>query len=369
MGKGLLLLVTGAIMAGTMMMSQSRQTAMETTIKQAKYQEEVLAREIARSAYGIAYQYAQAAGNDVDLAIANVNGRTESGIANADGILTGDYNGGDFDVQAYSVDGQSVRIRSTGRFGRAEFTINDNYNVRLLTVNEFSRIQVGFLESMAGYCSAVFLQRFIPNNGVEPSELGGFENQTIRDNAIANMTLSDDEKYWILPPEMIFDSGRNRTGADTEASPDGLILAPRTRINFFIGVDRDCSQEGQWNDIYSESRYDWVHSALEEDTDNLVDLQEGKFAMIEQNATDDQTWRIAFEDLDYFEDAKLDDIKANGYGSNWDVATQTYGGSGWTDQNAAGYRQLNDYGSKPDFSDQVIEVTLSPCSGSCGPAT
>ena len=74
MGKGLLIIVLGGMMAATTLSFQSKQTALETTKSQTAYEEELLAREIARSAYSVAYRLAQSAGNDLDQAIANVNG-------------------------------------------------------------------------------------------------------------------------------------------------------------------------------------------------------------------------------------------------------------------------------------------------------
>lgn len=339
-------------MAATTLSFQSKQTALETTRVQTAYEEEVLAREIARSAYSVAYRLAQNAGNDLDQAIANVNGTRSGGKPDLDGEMVGNYQGGDFGVQAYLVDGQTVKIRSIGRFGNAEHTINDNYSVQLLTVTEQSRVTIEFLESMAGYCSAVFLQQFVPNTG---------QSQP------AGSMLTDDERYWIMPPDMVFESGHNRAESDARTTPQDIILEPGTRMNFFIGVDKDCSEEGLMEENFVSDTYDWIHHALEEDTENLEDLQEGLYSMIEQNETNDQTWRIAFEDLRNFSDSQMEDIKANGYGGSWNEAGQTYGGSGWDEEDAMGYRRLRDFGWKPDFSDQVIEVTLTPCGGLCEP--
>lgn len=368
MGKGLLLIVIGGIMAGSSLMFQTQKTALETTKVQTEYQETVLAREIARSAYSVAFRKAQAAGNNLDLAISNVNGTLQSGEANFEGVMAGSYQGGAYAVQAYTLDGQNVVIRSTGYFGNGEFTINENYNVKLLTVKSHSRITIDFLESMAGYCSAVFMQRFLPYKGEKkPPMSGNYGNAEKKGYALGKARVSDDEKYWVMPPEMLLNSGHNRTGAELRVTPDDLSLAPETRVNFFIGVDKNCSEEGIWEDEYNESRYDYIHSALEEDTQNMLDLQEGKYAMIEQNKTDDQQWRIAFEDLEGFSDAQLNDVKANSYGGNWNDGDQTYGGSGWTEEDALGYHKLKDFGNKPDFSDQVIQVTLTPCGGPCAP--
>ncbi len=364
MGKGLMIIVFGAVLAGSILAYQQKQTALETTERQTDYEEEVLAREIARSAYNIARKLAQAAGDDMDLAIANINGRLQNGAPNYQGELTGIYQGGNYAAQAFSVDGQNVKIRATGWFGDAEHIINENYYMPMLTVRDSSKVTLEFLESMAGYCSAVFLQRFIPNKGQGVPTLNKVDadGNPIEDGPVV---LSDDEQYYIMSPEMILNSGHNREGDELRVTPDGIILAPETRVNFFIGVDKDCSEQGIWEETYVESRYDWIHNALEEDTENLQDLQEGPYSMIEPHATDDQKWRIAFEDLRSFSVEQHEDIKANSYGGNWDSVLETYGGSGWTETDSNGYRKLRDYGWKPDFSDQVIQVSFNPCSGSC----
>ena len=212
------------------------------------------------------------------------------------------------------------------------------------------------------------MQRFIPNKTGKPPAAGNAVESADEDEyTIGFPNLSDDENYWIFPPEMILNSGHNRKGEELRVSPNDIILAPETRVNFFIGVDMDCSEEGIFEKTYDENRYDWVHHALEQDTENMTDLQEGKYSMIEQNDTDDQKWRVAFEDLNDFSDAQLEDIKANSYGGNWDTDANTYGGKGWKEIDESGYHQLKDFSKKPDFSDQVIEVSLTPCSGMCEP--
>ena len=364
MGKGLLIIVFGSILAGSLLMFQQKGTELVTTERQTGYQEEVLAREIARSAYNIALKLAQAAGDDLDQAIENINGTLANGAPDYQGEMTGKYQGGHFAAQGFTADGQNVKIRATGWFGDAEHTINENYHVQMLTVKDSSRVTLEFLESMAGYCSAVFLQRFIPNNGQGTPTLNKLDADG---NPLPEgpVVPSDDGKYYIMSPEMIMNSGHNREGDELRVSPDNVILAPETRVNFFIGVDKDCSEEGLWEPTYKDSRYDWVHNALEEDTENLEDLQEGPYSMIEPHPADDQKWRIAFEDLRSFSVKQHEDIKANSYGDDWDPVLETYGGIGWLDRDVNGYRKLRDFGSKPDFSDQVIQVSFTPCSGSC----
>ena len=216
-------------------------------------------------------------------------------------------------------------------------------------VKEPSTMNVKFIDSMAGYCSSVYLQQNIPiAYGDSTSATTG--------------TVSADGKWFIKNPEMIFVAGHNRNGLDVE--PADIVLDTGTRINFFIGVDPDCSEKGKVVTEFDLSVYDWIHYALETDHD-VLEMEEGKYSILEVNPAHDQQWRIAFEDLPSFSEAQHADIKLNGYGGSWDNVLQTYGGTGWgTDSD--GYKQLNDYGWKPDYSDQVIEVTLIPCGSSCG---
>lgn len=372
MGKGLLIIVFGAVLGASTLMFQQKQTALETTERQTGYEEEVLAREIARSAYNIAKKLLQAAGDDLSEAIANVNGRLINGTPDYNGELTGIYQGGNYSAQAFTIDGQNVKVRATGWFGDAEHIINENHYVKMLTVTDSSNVTLEFLESMAGYCSAVFLQRYIPNKGQgiptiprDPDEDEDDDNSEKSEKNDPKANLTDDEKYYAMPPEMIMNSGHNRAGDELRVTPNGIVLIPGTRVNFFIGVDKDCSEEGIWEDEYERSRYNWIHNALEEDTQNMEDLQEGPYSMIEAHATEAQTWRIAFEDLRNFSIKQHEDIKANGYGGSWDPVLKTYGGSGWTDKDSYGYRKLKDFGQKPDFSDQVIQVSFTTCSGDC----
>jgi hypothetical protein len=204
---------------------------------------------------------------------------------------------------------------------------------------------------MAGYCSAVYLQQYIP---ITPDDSA---------SAVTGV-VSGDGDWFIKDPEMIFASGHNRDGHAT--TPADVVLNPGTRMNFFIGVDKDCSEEDQWVSEYHDGIYDWIHPALTTVSDIDV-MEEGKFSMIEQHQSSEQRWRIAFEDLDTFTNFQLMDIKLNGYGSLWNLLGLSYGGLGWTDTDALGYKALKDIGWKPDFSDQEIEITLRPCEGECEP--
>ncbi len=102
--------------------------------------------------------------------------------------------------------------------------------------------------------------------------------------------------------------------------------------------------------------------------------------MIQAHPTKPNTWRLAFEDLDFEGEfmghEKLMDVKRYGYGdmiwkvrngSSWGERNgqYSYGGQGWQELDGQGYFKLKDLYKVdgkivPDFSDQVIEVEFIP---------
>ena len=343
MGKAVLIILMGTMGAGMFMMLQTNDTSHATNTIQSSYQEKLLAREIARSAHGMAERKVQES-SSFENALASVNGRLPDGSLNSAGMMSGDYQGGSYEVKATPVDGQILRLDAKGEFNGIEETISSYYRVEMLVVNEPSTMTVEFIDSMAGYCSSVYLEQYIPMPpGADSS------------SAISG-TVSDDGEWFISNPIMLFVSGHNRNGLDT--SPTDLTLAPDSRLNFFIGVDPDCSEEGANHPVFNESAWDWIHYALETESD-VTEMTEGKYAMIEQHGSNAQRWRIAFEDLRNFSADQHADIKENGYGGVWIESLLSYLGLGWIMQ-PDGYKNLENHGDKPDFSDQVIEVTLNP---------
>lgn len=368
-------MVVGVFLGVVTLVNQSREAALETTRVQASYEHEVLAREIARSASAMALSKAQQAGGDLDGAVGLINGTLRNGSPNYDGVMTGAQQGGSFNSQASLIDGQNVRIVTTGFFGEAQHTIEDTYSIVLLEAEDTSTVSVSLPTSMTNYCSAVFLQRIIPrgnsghgNNedGVDSSNEGGApleDSNPDYDDESGHVPYNS--QAWITEaPEMVFESGRYRSASESTTTLQDLVLTPGTRLNFFIGVDRDCSEEGLWVENFNSEAYDWIHYALDRNA-SLYDFVEGRFAMVEQHYENDQRWRIAFEDEQDYSKHKLSDVKVNGYGGDWDPLAKTYGGTGWT-TDADYYRQLEDFNWKPDFNDQVLDVTLNPCDGSCG---
>lgn len=107
-----------------------------------------------------------------------------------------------------------------------------------------------FLESMAGYCSAIYIQRYVPknNNGMgnnpgqcDPSNPAhGSSCETQED-----IELRGNGRYVALEPEMIFPPGHNRDSLSVQ--PTDFILNPGERVNFILAVDKNCSLEGRWD--------------------------------------------------------------------------------------------------------------------------
>lgn len=353
MGKGILLVLAASLMGATMILYQSQRTSAAADQEQSRHQEEVLAREIARSAYNMASAEAQRmedGGADVDAIVAAVGGKE------------GDYQGGSYEVEAEVASDETYRIMVEAEYGDAKHNINHTRMPTFMQAEceDGCNMEASFIESHAGYCSAIYLQR----------------------------TLESGEK---LDPELIFAPGHNRN--DAVAQHDAEIQ-DGTQLNFILAVDTNCSMQGQdvsltLDDLRDGSHgYDHTRLALREGTGRnsdgeLGELVEGHWVIAEEHATQDGVWRLAFEDRPryfgrhyHFSDDKLNDVKQNGYpaGGNprsWNGST--YGGRGWSVDQGVGieeygpeadYYDLEDYGNVPDFSDQVIQIELTPATGS-----
>lgn len=208
------------------------------------------------------------------------------------------------------------------------------------------QIKARFINSRAGYCSAIYLQQIIPD--------------------------SDASNGYRVEYAMMFPSGHNRDGYEQTFAQ---TVIPGTQLNFILAVDQNCSSEHSWSTPIGSDSYNYLHPAFNIETDDLTSMTAGVFAMIEGYATNDKKWRIAYEDIQYTPD-QLVDIKTNGYGdgswdreclrySSWNGSCRewgdyTYGGNGWDYSGADNLRVLRDFGNQPDFDDQVIEVELIP---------
>jgi hypothetical protein len=348
MGKAILIIVVGAGLFTARSFLSSHETEKLTRQQQGSYEENVLAREIARSGFNVAMGKLRQYGDSLHFGITDINGEQ--------GYMEGEYQGGVYRVRVEPTSGHSVEVISEGYFGGAfdnqgayiggaTHEMGDSYGSQNeyylptppLEAKTCSSLEATFLQSEAGYCSAVFLQRRI-------------------------LGVPDDEQP---APEMIFAAGRHRTGGSLTVEK---LIQSSTQMNFFIGVDKDCSTEPpDWttydyeSHVYNEADYDHIHYGLSGEVDDLGRMQESIWGLIEQHPNDSQRWRIAWEDQ---HETSWDQPGSTDPSSSLQ-ATKRYGydGEGWATADSWGYRTLMDYGSRPDFSDQVIDVSLTPTTG------
>jgi len=349
MGKGLLMLVTATLIGGTIAWSQINRTNLETTDRQSERQEEILAREIARSGLSMTVGLMREderthpdSTTTMQLRVDRVNG--------PDGMVTAEYKGGRYEATAERVSLNAFAVESHGYYGDAHAVVRVGYDSpasgvvpkEVLEVKEPSTIHVEFIKSIAGYCSAIFLQRYVP---IESGTGTSYEAQD---------------------PVLLYAAGNNRDGTNMEFHE--LLLQPGERLNFILGVNQNCSLRNNTNVTSKHGDFNYLHNALEEGVEELDAMREGKYALIERSEYNSNQYRIAFEDQNHFGDEQFADIKKNGYGNQtWRNVNgkMTYGGSGWNVDPAPSnalhrYRELHDFGNQPDFSDQVITVTMIP---------
>lgn len=355
MGKALLIAVAGCALFSGWALFGGQQANVDTQRAQRNYQDGLLAYQIARSAYNAAYADASAA-TSLAAGAALVHGRR------------GSFLGGRYEVRA-EVEGSSLVIEGVGYFGgqpgdddwpRATRRVGDRRldgGILLAdpAINAPRRLHARFLRSTAGYCSAVFLQQFLPD--VDPDEQPA--------------------------PEMIYESGHYRDGDTTSFR---ALIQPGTQVNFFVGVDQRCVREpdrlpgmsnAAWTAFLRNWRattpfraadYDYVHPALDIPIDDIAAARESPWAFLQQNAVGGERWRIAFEDIHNLawlsgttRQTSLSLTKRYGYdGSGWADAQNDAPGHGLGRNSADGYGDLRDYGDRPDFDDQVIEVWFTP---------
>ena len=408
MGKYILLVVAAVMAGSSTLMFQSKTTSLDTDQRQAQRQEKVIARQIARTGYNAVLAKARQH---------EKMGKKVEQIVNDVGTLTGDYQGGTYTARLKKVSPTSYLAQSIGELRSAAGTVNVDGDSLIqheieeshrnntmpgasipstpsMTVSDSSTLDITFIESMAGYCSAIYLQRLIPktNNGhgnncdgVDSSNPGnaphhGDDTDSSVDDECGGGGAAPGNgnggngksKYIATTPELVYAPGNNRDGAEANYS---RTIGPNTRLNFILAVDDDytCEREGEAIDI-NDGSYSYTRKSFSEDVSKFGKVHEAPYSLMQENPSQPGTWRVAFEDL-IFDDEKLWDIKQNGYPSSdnsnqWDNKDKTYGGNGWS-YDSNGYADLRDYGSVPDFSDQVIEVKIVPVSGSGGdePAT
>lgn len=333
MGKYSIVITLGIMSVVSLIALQGQRMSMDTQDRQSRREGQVIARQIARSGYNAVLAEARAEtdpGDDVSSIVSDV------------GTIQGSYEGGNYQAWLEKISPTAYKAVSEGKKVVADrvvkYTLGDNYAdnhmVKVPTVNTPSTLNVQFIESMAGYCSAVYLQRILPN------------------------TESEDQP----DPEMIFAPNNRRAGNEDRESTANYddTIQPGTKLNFILAVDKDCSERGDTSADYPED-YDHTQLSFSQDSENLDRVREAPFGMVEETAfAGTKGWRVSFEDQRVFDESQLWDIKDNGYPdqNGWNSEEESYGGDGW-DKNPADLRELRDFGNIPDFSDQVFRVGLS----------
>lgn len=386
MGKYILLVVAAVMAGSSMLMYQSQMTSLDTNQRQAERQEKVIARQIARTGYNAVLAEARA---EESL------GKKVNQIVQSVGTISGSYEGGTYEAWLKKISPTSYLAVSVGELesevkrlgGGTDSTIShkieESHRKNIMppastpTVEtDSSQLQIEFIESMAGYCSAIFLQRLVPKNnnghgnncdGVDSSNPGNTQWDDPSDGEDDECTgggakpSKSKGKFQALTPELVYTPGNNRDGAEAQFDK---IIAPGTRLNFILAVDADNSCEARGETVtIDDPSFDYTRNSFSEDVSEFGKIHEAPYSLMQEHPSQPGVWRIAFEDL-IFKDKQLWDIKKNGY-PNWDNSNtwskkdKTYGGNGWG-ADADGYAELKDYGNVPDFSDQVVEVTIVP---------
>ena len=351
MGKALLIIVLGAGLALTQQLYTAFVNESATGEDQVEYQQSLIAREIANSAFNLGMGVVRSYGDNVQRGSRELNGSLNEGRSGT--FASGRFAGGRYEVRSEMLTGHSVRVVATGYFGKqvdpqtgeetwaAEHVMHDEYRVPVLIARTDGPINVSFLESQAGYCSAVFYQAY----------------------------TTDMPEGFVPKPVMLFASD-NRDRRTARPSQQ-IFVEAGTQMNFFIGVDQNCStrlpastpeckvRKHAQDYTFNAGDFDYVHSALTVEAGKLDQAEESIWGITEQNPNSRQRWRVAWEDI---------------HETSWDAVTSKdptkslqalkslgYDGTGWNVADTKGYRLLKDFGSRPDFSDQVIEIeVISP---------
>lgn len=431
MGKYALLLVAAFSVAGAKLLFSSQETDVKASQGQSEYDADLIAREIARSAYNGAVADANLKGTDIPAALLAVGPAVVSETQSTENKCAGgvpvcyrrqgSMQGGTYRVEASVTGGNRVDVYARGQYDyttvqsdrskpnygqqiRAPKTyeINEMRAVGVLQVARSGILSIQFIDSQAGYCSAIFLQR-TPAGGVPG------------------------------PMEMVYVPGHNRNG-DRNVGLE-RELEPGVQMNFAIGVETGCAMQNkyfnpanaQWNAAkreyvnksggnrmyflrdsrnqmvvdsvgvqefmagytYRAADWNWIHWALDGGSLTNGNPQEAPWGMVETDLDNTQRWRISFEDIDNWNLLPSNPGYNNPNLSLW--ATKRFGydtnndgiGDGWKDvrrnvvtekvlgrpefgynvtesAGSDGFHDLRDTGSPADFSDQVIMVEVRP---------
>jgi hypothetical protein len=352
MGKALLVIVLGSSVALAFQLFSTAEGEKRTARDTRGYQEEVIAREIAHSAFNVGMGELRSYGNQVLDGARALNGPANTGREGT--YTTGRFAGGSYTLLAEPTSGHAARVVATGTFGDATVTMHDVHEVPVLEAPEGGILEVKFLESMAGYCSAIFYEAYTREmvEGEVPTPVMLFP-------------LSNRE--------------RNFDPNDPDSKPIRRIqVAPATQMNFFIAVKKNCVPDErpiceQRAEAFDPDDYDHVHRAFNVEAGALDQADETIWARVEPHPTSPYRWRIGWEDLHRpeWDDADSDDPEQ----SFQALKKDGYDGLGWLPDPDSDYSLLDDFwlrdgkvndgqstSYRPDFSDQVVEVSLVPLS-------
>lgn len=353
MGKYILLITFAAAASVALLSHQANSIDRDTEHRQAERQEKVIARQIARSGYNMVVARAR---------VEERNSEKVADIVSTVGTVQGPYQGGSYRAWLTQISPTAYRVTAVGTYNETNHRIRlpheRNFVPNPPQVDQPSTLEVDFIDSMAGYCSAIYLQRFVPkdnkghgnnadgDDGDNRSSEDGDEDDEYDGDEWANKKDGQAPGYKALAPELIFAPGNNRNGAQTTFEQ---VIEPGTLLNFILAVDADytCEERGNTSIDHKDRFFDYTRMAFQGNVNKLSKLSETPYALTQEKPGAPGTWRVAFEDL-IFADKELWNVKENGYeGNGWMLDLDEY----W---------KLEDYGDRPDFSDQVIEVRIVP---------
>ena len=124
MGKAALIIVFGTVLYISVSQMSSKDTQDGVSEVKVEFQENTLASEIARSAFGMAERRARAVNGSADSVLAVLNGST--------GSTTGDYQGGTYEYSASKRSDDLIAISAKGYFGGESHEIKRNMRVNFI---------------------------------------------------------------------------------------------------------------------------------------------------------------------------------------------------------------------------------------------
>lgn len=344
MGKAAILLVVAGLIGGTLLMYQATQTTLSIDSSEADRQEELIAREIARSGYNAMASRARR------IIFDNPDIRPGD-LVEAAGTIEGSYEGGRYTARLRHIGGSGYIVDANGSYGKASYTMNGQSVTRTLRADEDMVLRSSYNGSMAGFCSGLYVELWDPDFEDDPDY--------------------EPEHDMLFPPQ---NRQHNIPRVDGVAVRDYERVIPAgTQVNFVLAVDRNCSSTSDFPDMYTDEDleipfdyggYNKHHWALEITAGELDEMTEGMYAMVERSQLDSDVYRIAFEDLRRFSREQHEAIKEYGYthggnSSTWDSAEGRYTDhKGWQYESGTGFKVLEDFDNIPDLSDQIFTIQM-----------